>query len=149
MSLIGVDLTLLSDFPQMSGVEFPTYCLYWVNIRKSFSNFYNTSKVPLGTMIQLIGQEFQGRAHSGLDDARNIASIVMRLLKDGARVIINEKLATEGQKRREDDTPLFAVPVHNGEWKCIQGQLRPNYPQKKPAKIWESMLPIYTMYSVQ
>ena len=118
----------------MSGIEFPTYCLYWIDIRKTFSNYYETSKVPLNQMVQLIGQEFQGRAHSGLDDARNIAAVVIRLLKDGARVIFNEKLATEGQKRQDRDMPLFAVPVYNGEWKSIQGHLRPNFPQRKPPK---------------
>lgn len=119
----------------MSKIEFPTYCLYWINIRKSFANYYDTAKVPLSTMIQLIGLEFQGRAHSGLDDARNIAAIALRLLKDGARLILNEKLAIEGQKRREDGELLFAIPVHAGEFKSIQNQLRPNYPQRKANKI--------------
>lgn len=86
-------------------------------------------------MIQLIGLEFQGRAHSGLDDAKNIAAIALRLLKDGARLILNEKLATEGQKRRDDGEPLFAVPVYHGEFKSLQGELRPNYPKRKPAKV--------------
>ncbi len=43
-------------------------------------------------MIRDIGCEFQGRAHSGIDDARNIAKIVQRLLTRGARVTFNEKL---------------------------------------------------------
>ncbi len=87
-------------------------------------------------MIQLIGREFEGRAHSGLDDARNIAFIVQRLLKDGARVVFNEKLAEGNVRRtREDGNPVFSVPVHNTEFKSIQGKLRPNYPQKKSDKI--------------
>jgi 3'-5' exoribonuclease 1 len=85
-------------------------------------------------MIQLIGREFQGRAHSGLDDARNIAFIVQRLLKDGARVIFNEKLA-EGNARREDGNPSFSAPVHYAEFKAIQGKFKPNFPQKKSARI--------------
>ena len=91
--------------------------------------------MPLSTMIQLIGREFQGRAHSGLDDARNIAFIVQRLLKDGARVIFNEKLAEENVRKREDGDPFFASPVHNAEFRAIQGKFRPNFPQKKSAKI--------------
>ena len=87
-------------------------------------------------MIQIIGREFEGRAHSGLDDARNIAYIVQRLLKDGARVVFNEKLAEGNAKRiREDGNPVFSVPVHNAEFKSIQGNLRPNFPQKKSSKI--------------
>ena len=86
-------------------------------------------------MIQLIGQEFQGRAHSGIADARNITSIVQRLLRDGARVVFNEKLAIKGQgKLRPDGSTSFSSPVHNGEFKEIQGKLRPNYPIVKPRK---------------
>lgn len=85
-------------------------------------------------MIHVIGQEFRGRAHSGLDDARNIASIVQRLLKDGARIIINEKLA-DGQKRKDDGTPLFAVSVSSVEFKTMQGTLKSNYPRVKLNKV--------------
>lgn len=82
-------------------------------------------------MIQLIGLEFQGRAHSGLDDARNITCIVQRLLKDGARVIFNEKLAEQHQKRRENGDPYFSAPVHFSEFKSVQREYRPNFPLKK------------------
>lgn len=85
-------------------------------------------------MIQLIGLEFQGRAHSGLDDARNITAIVKRLLRDGARITFNEKLA-EGNSRRENGDPYFSAPVHNQEFfKGILGQFRPNFPSKKTTK---------------
>lgn len=86
-------------------------------------------------MIEIIGREFQGRAHSGLDDSRNIAFIVQRLLKDGARVIFNEKLSENNQKRKEDGTTVFSVPVTSAEFKSLQYNLRPNFPQKKSAKI--------------
>ena len=113
----------------------PSFCLYWVNIRKTFACVYRIPRVPLNMMVELIGQEFQGRAHSGLDDARNIARVLLRILKDGGRVIINEKLATEGQKREDNNLPLFAVSVFANEWKSLQGQLRPFFPQRKPKKI--------------
>lgn len=91
--------------------------------------------MPLGTMIQLIGREFQGRAHSGLDDARNIACIVERLLNDGDRVVFNEKLAEGSQTKREDGSRVFTLPVHKLEFKSIQGNYRPNFPPKKSGKI--------------
>ena len=36
--------------------------------------------------------EFEGQPHSGLDDAKNIARIVVRLLKDRAVIRVNEKI---------------------------------------------------------
>merc|ERR1712071_290411 len=126
----------MGKFPQdqckLSQVEFPAYSRYWVNIRKIFANFYNTSRLPLSAMIQLIGQEFQGRAHSGLDDSRNIAAILQRVLKDGAKVIFNEKLAEDNPvKYREDGSPYFSANVTTAEFKPLNGNLRPNFPGKQ------------------
>jgi hypothetical protein len=55
--------------------------------------------LSLKNMIRDIGCEFQGRAHSGIDDARNIASIVQRLLADGAPITFNEKLVVNRAKK--------------------------------------------------
>lgn len=80
-------------------------------------------------MLHIIGREFHGRAHSGIDDARNIAYIVQRLMKDGAKFVFNEKLAELSErKNRDDGTPLFAAPVQGSEYKSLVGNLRPNYP---------------------
>lgn len=82
-------------------------------------------------MIQLIGKEFQGRAHSGLDDSRNIAAIVQQVLKDGAKLIFNEKLADDNPiKHREDGSPYFSAPVSVTEFKSLNGCLRPNFPSR-------------------
>ncbi len=46
----------------------------------------------LQDMLECLGMEFEGRAHSGADDARNIAKVLMRLLADGAVVRPNERI---------------------------------------------------------
>ena len=43
-------------------------------------------------MLENMGLTFQGHQHSGIDDARNIARIVVRMLEDGADLRINERL---------------------------------------------------------
>ena len=43
-------------------------------------------------MLQNIGLQFEGRLHCGMDDTRNIAYIVVRMLEDGAKFQINERL---------------------------------------------------------
>ena len=137
-----VEFLIITNFNQietiqLSQVEFPAYSRYWVNIRKIFANFYNTSRLPLSAMIQLIGQEFQGRAHSGLDDSRNIAAILQRVLKDGAKVIFNEKLAEDNPvKYREDGSPYFSANVTTAEFKPLNGNLRPNFPGKQSVNKW-------------
>jgi len=71
-------------------LDIPHYFHRWVNIRKHFSNFYKISNANVELMLQHLGLEFQGRPHSGIDDSRNIARILMELRKDGADVCINE-----------------------------------------------------------
>ncbi len=78
------------------------YCEKWINIKKTFACFYkngNMQCLSLKNMIRDIGREFQGRAHSGIDDVRNIASIVQRLLTVGACVTFNEKLVVNRAKK--------------------------------------------------
>ena len=43
-------------------------------------------------MLSNLGLEHEGRLHSGEDDARNLARIVMRLIQDGAKLQFNERL---------------------------------------------------------
>lgn len=43
-------------------------------------------------MIEKLGMEFEGHPHCGLDDATNIAHLLIRMIKDGASVDINERI---------------------------------------------------------
>lgn len=43
-------------------------------------------------MLTMLGLDFQGQPHSGLDDSKNIARVLIRLIQDKAFVRINEKL---------------------------------------------------------
>ena len=56
----------------------------------------NTSLCPLQSklneMLEALGMKFEGNEHSGIDDSRNIARILMRMLQDGAKMKVNEKI---------------------------------------------------------
>jgi len=71
-------------------IEIPHYFHRWVNIRKHFSSFYRIVNANVELMLTHLGFQFEGRQHSGIDDSRNIARILIQLLKDGADVFINE-----------------------------------------------------------
>ena len=43
-------------------------------------------------MLDRLDMEFEGQPHCGLDDAKNIARIAIRLLKDKAVIRVNEKI---------------------------------------------------------
>ena len=44
-------------------------------------------------MLAQLGLAFEGREHSGLDDARNIARVAVRMLRDGCTLRVNERMS--------------------------------------------------------
>nr|CAD7591755.1 unnamed protein product [Timema genevievae] len=102
---------------KISEISYPQFGKKWVNIRKVFSNFYRCKRlaptwdhfhtiVPveqtnitsqgqqfcLKLMLEHIEMIFEGRPHCGLDDARNIARILLHMVKDGASIQYNERI---------------------------------------------------------
>lgn len=82
-------------------------------------------------MIKEIGCKFQGKPHSGLDDARNIAYVAQCLLQDGASLVFNEKLSDENAEKKGNSNSSFSTPVSKAEFSIICGTLKPNFPAKK------------------
>eukprot|EP00088_Acartia_fossae_P004499 TRINITY_DN11927_c0_g1_i9.p1 TRINITY_DN11927_c0_g1~~TRINITY_DN11927_c0_g1_i9.p1 ORF type:complete len:380 (+),score=66.41 TRINITY_DN11927_c0_g1_i9:47-1186(+) len=89
---------------QHNQIEVPTWATRWINVKKCFVNFYrkdSRSRVNcLQDMLVRMNLKFEGTPHCGLDDATNIARVVTRLLKDGAKLRVNERLDLPGQKDR-------------------------------------------------
>ncbi|BFY98839.1 hypothetical protein BsWGS_01879 [Bradybaena similaris] len=81
---------------ELSGISFPRWAKQWINLRKAYGAFYGSKRVNLHKMLEDLGMEFQGRPHSGLDDARNIAAVTVRLLQDGCVMRVNEHLHEDG-----------------------------------------------------
>ncbi|GFS21447.1 ERI1 exoribonuclease 3 [Elysia marginata] len=68
---------------ETSRVRSMSYFSRWINIKKSYADVTRT--FPKGMMPMLTGLRLQhvGRHHSGIDDCRNIANIVVELMKQG------------------------------------------------------------------
>jgi len=43
-------------------------------------------------MLEHLELSFEGRQHCGLDDARNIARVLIRMMYDGASIQVNERI---------------------------------------------------------
>lgn len=84
-------------FPQCAllNISFPHYASKWIDVRKLFSSFYQTSSGNLSNMLTLLGMSFEGREHSGLDDSRNITKIMRQLIKDGAVLQYNRFISRD------------------------------------------------------
>ena len=53
----------------------------WINIKSEFSNHYQTKMRGMAGMLKYLRLELVGRHHSGIDDCRNISSIVLKMLQ--------------------------------------------------------------------
>lgn len=49
--------------------------------------------ITLELILENLGMSFEGRPHSGIDDARNIARILVKMIKDGADPTVNDDIA--------------------------------------------------------
>ncbi|KAJ3024669.1 UNVERIFIED_CONTAM: 3'-5' exoribonuclease 1 [Siphonaria sp. JEL0065] len=69
-----------------ANIRAPQYFNSYIDLRRIFTRFYGRKdgkRANLTGMLSLLGMTFEGREHSGIDDTRNIARIVLRLMEEG------------------------------------------------------------------
>lgn len=78
-------------FPQcvLAKTTFPPYATKWMDVRKMFSSFYRVRSGNISGMLESLGLQFEGREHSGIDDAKNIARVLLQLIRDGCIIKYN------------------------------------------------------------
>lgn len=79
-------------FNQLSLINFQASDKFkkWINIKKEYKTFYKLKKQPVGmhTMLEDLNLELKGTHHSGIDDCKNIAQIIVRMINDGHKFTI-------------------------------------------------------------
>jgi 3'-5' exoribonuclease 1 len=70
-----------------------------VDIRKLYSEFYKRPLGNLAEMLRGLDLTFQGREHSGIDDANNIYFIFEKMANDGCRFDKNSNIKKQKIKR--------------------------------------------------
>ena len=67
----------LAPESKRKGISLPTWTHRWLNVRKKFQYVFHLDRwVGVEEALGILGLCFEGRQHSGIDDARNIARIV-------------------------------------------------------------------------
>jgi inhibitor of KinA sporulation pathway (predicted exonuclease) len=54
----------------------------YINIKAEFEYFYKIKAGGMPTMLKYLGLKLDGRHHSGIDDTRNIAKILLKMIND-------------------------------------------------------------------
>ena len=65
-------------------------------------------------MLESLGMTFEGSQHSGIDDSRNIARILIHMLQDGAKMKINEKIHERKLQRCSQALGHNMAALNNG-----------------------------------
>jgi len=69
-------------FGHSGGIK--THWKQWINIKKAFQKFYNKRANGMMEMLKVLKIPHTGKHHSGIDDCKNIAKIVVKMIQDGA-----------------------------------------------------------------
>ncbi|MDZ7270405.1 MAG: exonuclease domain-containing protein [candidate division KSB1 bacterium] len=69
------DRTQLRIDCRRHGVTFPEVLTRHVDLKRAFADWRHHKRVGLSKALQLLGMQFQGTPHRGLDDARNVARV--------------------------------------------------------------------------
>lgn len=73
--------TLLPPQCRQHGLPIPDWARSWINVKDVFRrSMPGVRSMGLSGMLEQLGLRFEGRPHSGIDDTRNIARVVIALL---------------------------------------------------------------------
>ena len=81
------DWDFKTAFPKQcwySKIKVPSYCRNWYNVKHVFERTYKIKAGGMPSMLNYLKIKLDGKHHSGIDDAKNIAKICIALLKDKA-----------------------------------------------------------------
>ncbi|PUZ60908.1 hypothetical protein GQ55_4G212600 [Panicum hallii var. hallii] len=76
---------------KVSNIKLPTYFMEWINLKDIYLNFYSRRATGMTTMMRQLQMPTVGSHHLGIDDSKNIARVVQRMLADGAMMQITAK----------------------------------------------------------
>ncbi len=68
---------------ERKGLPFPSCAKHWIDARAAFAEWHQIKPLNVQKMLEWSGMVFEGRPHSGIDDTRNIARLVIHLLSQG------------------------------------------------------------------
>jgi hypothetical protein len=91
------------------GLRVPAYLCAWIDLKKAYTRHYKRT-ANLRRCVEAAGLKWEGRAHSGLDDARNEARLAVHMMCRGVRPQISGAFP-EGAPHRQRETGVVTGAV--------------------------------------
>ncbi|KAL5708441.1 hypothetical protein ACHQM5_019234 [Ranunculus cassubicifolius] len=83
---------MLENECRFKKIRKPPYFNKWINLKVPFQEVFGGVRCNLKDAVQLAGLAWEGRAHCGLDDARNTARLLSYLMHRGFKLFITNSL---------------------------------------------------------
>ncbi|XP_017045213.1 ERI1 exoribonuclease 2-like isoform X2 [Drosophila ficusphila] len=68
------------------------YFNQWIDVRAIYWSWYKYRPCNFSDALSHVGLSFEGRAHSGIDDAKNLGALMCKMVRDGALFSITKDL---------------------------------------------------------
>ncbi|XP_051121802.1 uncharacterized protein LOC127245129 [Andrographis paniculata] len=93
----------------------PPYFNRWINLRVPFHEVFGGARCNLKEAVEKSGLAWQGRAHCGLDDAKNTARLLALIMHKGFKLSITNSLSYQAGDstflwKPVPEKPLFVSP---------------------------------------
>ncbi|KAF4661891.1 3'-5' exoribonuclease 1 [Perkinsus olseni] len=73
-------------------IPIPQWALHYADVRRHFQYALRLEKwCSISSMLEMLGLTFEGRQHSGIDDATNIATIIITLANDRSQTMFTNR----------------------------------------------------------
>ncbi|CAN6443320.1 unnamed protein product [Victoria cruziana] len=115
---------MLESECRFKRIRKPPYFNRWINLRVPFHEVFGDVRCNLKEAVQLAGLAWEGRAHCGLDDARNTARLLTNLMRRGLRFSITDSL-------------VWQMPGHSPPWQSLECSSLNYQKMKQPSTIFQ------------
>lgn len=88
----------------------------WIDIRAVYRSFYNRRPQGLNGALRELGLSFEGREHSGIEDARNTAKLIWRMVQGGCVLEVTGTVDSVAGKHAPHKNKQEESPIKN-KWR--------------------------------
>ncbi|KAI3424802.1 hypothetical protein D9Q98_008188 [Chlorella vulgaris] len=118
------------------GIQVPKFFLRWIDICAVWTKHSGGKRGNLKACVQAAGLQWEGRAHSAIDDARNTARLAVKLMQSGVILGVTGSFTGVDASGRFKQSTLFAASSKGpaGKGGLAMGQPPP---AKKKHKVFD------------
>ncbi|KAL0413454.1 UNVERIFIED_CONTAM: ERI1 exoribonuclease 2 [Sesamum radiatum] len=107
---------MLESECRYKNIRKPPYFNRWINLRVPFHEVFGEARCNLREAVEKAGLAWEGRAHCGLDDAKNTARLLALIMHKGFKFSITNSLTFQSSNdsmtwKPTPEKPLFVPPL--------------------------------------